>query len=288
MRSCSAFALRWLLLAALPGCASWQKSDRQFRLPPPQVAADSIACEVAFVQWDSRARERDERFWESTDEQFLPVDVRQRLEENGIRVALLSGQLPAGITDRLSETRDMAAALIAQKLPRGAEMLYRRETRQCRPGIAERIEVLPENAQRGVILLSEDGRVKARERDRMRGFITLTARPHSDGRLRVEFIPGIEYGELRQSVTGNAAGLRYELKRDQELFDKLAFTAAVSHGQTLIFSSTPEPRGIGATFFANRFEDRGDQLFLLIRIARQGDDLFASSDQLEPLVTPTE
>src|SRR5687767_9497409 len=102
-----------LLFAAL-GCATWQKPEKQFRLPPPQVPADSVACEVAFVQWDSRANERNQGFWEATDEQFLPVDVRQRLEENGIRVALLSGQLPSEIMDKLSATRDMAAALTAE------------------------------------------------------------------------------------------------------------------------------------------------------------------------------
>src|SRR5262245_36344740 len=128
-------ALIFLMALAL-GCASWDSPQTSLRIPPPQLPVDAITCELAFVQWDPTQVEKDRYFWNATDEQFLSPEVRGRLEENGLRVALLGGQLPAEIREKLESNADPVTALKAQKLPAGSEMLSRRENRQCRLGFA--------------------------------------------------------------------------------------------------------------------------------------------------------
>jgi hypothetical protein len=277
------------LVILATGCAAWQKPEKRFRLPSPQVPLDAIPCEIAFLQWDPRQVEKDQQFWLSVDEQFLSAEVRQRLQDNGLRIGLISGTLPSELRDKLEATRDPVAALTAEKMPPGTEMLSRRERLQCRLGIADLIEVLPESARRGAILWSEEGRVVGKVFDRPRGFFTLTTHSHGDGRLRLELIPGIDHGEPRQRMIGNPAMMRIEVRRDQKLFELLAVDALVRPGQTLIVTSTPAPKGIGATFFSSRFATGSDQLFLLIRVgSSQRDNLFITADQVEPLVTPIE
>lgn len=277
-----------LALVTLLGCASWQPQEPRVQLPAPQAAPNTVACQIAFVQWNAREPEHNEQFWAEIDEQFLELEVREALRDNGLRVGLRSGPLPAEIMDKLQSTRDVAKGLMAEKLPRGTDMLYRREARQCRFGIGEVIEVLPECPNMKTFLLNENGHVKVRQRERPRGILLLTPHAQDEGRLRLELVPGLEFGEPQQRVTGNAGMMRYEIQRDQEIFHALAFSALVRPGQTLVVTATDEPKGVGAAFFADRFATQGDRLLMLLYVARGRDDLFLPPEQLEPLVTPVE
>jgi hypothetical protein len=278
------------LTVVVAGCATWQKkSEQRSPLPPPQVPLDAIVCELAYVQWEPRPVEKDQRFWHGVDEQFIPAEVRQRLAENGLRIGLISGTLPAELRDKLTATADPVAALTAEEMPRGVEMLSRREKRQCRLGISELVEVLPERPGPGVVLWREESGVRGAEFDRPRGFFLLTPHSHDDGRLRLELVPGIDYGEARQRMIGNPGIWRIDVRRERKLFELLGVDVLVHPGQTLVLTATPESKGIGSTFFANRFASATDQLFLLIRVGGAlRDNLFVAPDDLQPLVTPLE
>jgi hypothetical protein len=285
MLSRSSIAL-WCLAGIAAGCATWQKPETNLRLPVPKLPVDAVVCQVAFVQWDSGRVDQDEAFWRVMDEQCLPPDVRRRLGDNGLRAGLISGQLPATIQQKLAASSDPVAALTAERLPAGAEMLSRRERRQCRLGISEIIEVLPHRPHQAVVLSSDDeGHVRCDRFDRPRGFFMLTPYAQPDGRLRLELVPGVEHGDPKQRYMGHSGGMRLDVRRDQQLYHALTFAVPMTEDQTLIVTSSPDPRGIGATFFANRFESSTERLLLLIRMARaQRDDLFLPSEQ--PLVTP--
>jgi hypothetical protein len=287
---CRSLALLLPLTLVVAGCATWQKKPEQrLQLPPPQVPLDAIVCELAYVQWEPRPVEKDQQFWHAVDEQFVPAEVRRRLEENGLRIGLISGTLPAELRDKLAATADPVAALTAEEMPRGVEMLSRREKRQCRLGISELVEVLPERPGPGVVLWREETGVRGAEFDRPRGFFTLTAHSHHDGRLRLELVPGLDYGTPRSRMIGNPGIWRIDVRRDRKLFELLAVDVVVRPGQTLVVTSTPEPKGIGSTFFAHRFASATDQLFLLIRVGSSlRDNLFVGPDELQPLVTPLE
>jgi hypothetical protein len=270
----------------LPACAHWNNSESGLQLPAPKFRSDSLVCEIAFVQWDTHQTDSDQRLWQAIDEQFLSTDVRRRLAENGLRIGLISGQLPEEIRSKLGSTGDPAAALTAEKLEPGTDMLTRRETRQIRAGVSEIIEVLPESPQSRVVLFKDQEAVRAERFDRPRGFMELESTTPGDGYVHVQLTPGIDFGEWGQRVVGNQGGLRYDYRRDQRLFAELAVAAQISTGQILVITSTPDAKGLGAAFFANRFLSGTEQLFLLIRLSRgQSDDLFTAADKLEPLIT---
>lgn len=277
------------LLCCPTGCATWNNPETSFQLPVLQMRSDTVVCEIAFVQWDTHESDTNQRFWQTIDEQFLPVEVRRRLSENGLRLGLISGQLPDQVRRKLGATVDPIAALTAETLAPGTEMLSRRETKQCRDGITEIIEVLPHRPNTAVILFNEEGRVRAEQFHQPRGFFALTTFAEGDGRIRLELTPGIEHGDWRKRVTVMQGGMRYDQRRDQRLFDSLKATAQLAPDHILVVTSTPEAKGLGATFFANRFVSGTEQLFLLIRLSRrQDDDLFAPSAKLAPIVTPQE
>lgn len=285
-RRCHIALILWLLMAA--GCATWNEKKADFQLPPLRVSPDAIVCETAFARWDVPQGGEDE-LSKLMDEQILPPDLRRRLADNGLRAGVLDGPLPEILRKNLEATLDPQSVLTSPTVAMGDEILSRREQRQCRVGVREEIEILPQSSQRIVVLVNEEGRVRAESFEQPRGILAITAQPDPDGRVRVELIPAIDHGDMRQRVIGNPGGFRFDARRDQRLFECVALSTMLTPSQTLIVTTTPEAKGLGSTFFSNRFASSDEQLLLLLRLSRgQHDTLFSADAQPTSLVTPLE
>jgi hypothetical protein len=267
-----------LLFVSTLGCASWDlpTSQAELKLPLPDAGADAIVFETAFVRWPSEPAEDAENLWESLDEQFLPPDLRQTLAANGLRAGILSDPLPEAIRRSLEATRDPLAVITDQQVTAGAELLARRERRQCPSGSVEEIEVLPVSEGRRVVLLNDAGRVRGIVFDQPRGFLELSIQSLGDGRVRIELLPIVDYGEPRKRFIGGQNVYRIDVRRDREPFENLTVSSTLTPGQTLVLTATPERKGLGAAFFADRFQSDQDRLALLLRIAEaRRDELFS-------------
>ncbi len=280
-----------LILNSALGCATWDlpTSHPDWKLPIPNAGANSVVFETAFVRWPGEPAEEANSLWQSLDEQFLPPNLRQQLAANGLRVGIISDPLPESIRKSLDATRDTLAVITDQSASPGAEVLTRRERRNCPSGSREEIEVLPLSEARRVVLFNDSGHIRAEKFDQPRGFLRFTVQSLSDGRVQVELQPVIDYGEPRQRIIGGQNAYRFDVRRDQQVFESLAISATLAPGQTLVMTVAPEKKGLGAVFFADRFEAGQDRLLLLLRIAEsRRDELFSPSQQHESLVTPLE
>jgi hypothetical protein len=279
-------ALIFFLCAS--GCASWDVPDNspEWHLPTPKVGNNSVVVETAFIRWPVPLGEGDP-LWETVDEQFLPPSRRQRLAANGLRIGVLSNPLPEPIRLALDATKDPLTVISDRHATPGAEVLTRRERRNCPSGSVEEIEVLPIVAGRRVLLVQDEGRVRAIPFDQPRGVFRYSLEADGGGRVRVDLRPVIDFGEPKQRVIGGQNAYRFDIRRDQELFDDLAVSAHLVPGQTLVITASPDPKGLGAMFFTSRFEPGDDRLLLLLRIAdAQHDELFSPQRDQEALVTP--
>ena len=94
---------RWLLFAALMpglfgGCSHLNESSKEpSRLPKQKLAVDTVVLEIARVPIGGQDADALTETWGVIDEQFLAVDTRRNLEENGFRVGLVAFHLPAPI-----------------------------------------------------------------------------------------------------------------------------------------------------------------------------------------------
>lgn len=286
--------LLWIL--QLTACATWHapESHHEWKLPAPNVGEDSVVFELAFVRWPeasvnhaSSSDDAASTLWRVLDEQFLTPEAREQLTANGLCVGIISDPLPEGIRTALESTRDPLSVISQQHASPGEELLTRRERRQCPSGSHQEIEVLPLDEARRVVLVHEAGRVRADAFEQPRGFFRLTTRAIGNGRVRVELVPSIDFGEPRQRIIGGQGAYRYDVKRKEQAFESLAVATSLVKGQTLVVTSSKQPKGLGGAFFADRFESTPDRLLLLIRIAgSQQDELFAPTTQQESLVTP--
>jgi hypothetical protein len=138
-----------------------------------------------------------------------------------------------------------------------------------------------------VVLFNDFGRVRAKPFEQPRGFFQLTVNGQGDGRVLVELLPVIDYGEPRKRYIGGQNVYRFDVRRDREVFESLAISSTLLLGQTLVITAAPEKKGLGGIFFADRFEADHDRLLLLVRIVEaRRDELFSPRRQQESLVTP--
>ena len=287
--------LMLLWMVALSGCASWHapESHHEWKLPAPNAGEDAVVFEFAFVRWPEAppntvsSSGETSTLWHVLDEQFLAPEMREQLAANGLRIGIISDPLPEAIRTSLEATRDPLSVISQQHATAGAEILTRRERRQCPSGSHEEIEVLPMEKGKRVVLVQEAGHVRADAFDQPRGFVRLTARGLGDGRVRVELVPSIDFGEPLQRIIGGQGAYRYDTRRKEQAFESLAVATALAKGQTLVVTSSQETKGLGGAFFADRFESAPDRLLLLIRIAESHqDELFSPATRQESLVTP--
>ncbi len=107
----------------------------------------------------------------------------------------------------------------------------------------------------------------------------LKAFPLGDGRARLELVPEIQFGPVKQKYVGRDGMFELEVGRERKNFPQLRIDATITPGHTLAVSSGSSRSSLGGCFFCNAER----QKLLLIRLAQsQYDDLFEFHEE-EPL-----
>ena len=106
--------------------------------------------------------------------------------------------------------------------------------------------------------------------------------PESDGRVRLELVPEVQYGRARQRWVGDNQGmLRFEPSRERRVFERMAFDAILSPGHMLVMSSLPtRPGSVGHHFLTECGTGNEEQKLLIVRLSQTQHD-----DQFNPEVT---
>jgi hypothetical protein len=107
--------------------------------------------------------------------------------------------------------------------------------------------------------------------------LCLKSYPQGDGRVRIELLPELHYGEMKQNWAGSQGVLQLQVGRSKLGFEQLAFEATLSPGEFLVIASLPKrPGSIGHYFLTDSTGGKLEQKLLLIRLAQtQYDDLFS-------------
>lgn len=277
----SYIALLLAAFACLGGCALWsEKPSEPSSLPATKMAPDTVVLEIAFVRVTGETLARQEELWREIDEQQLPADVRRRLRENGLRAGIVGSQMPTLLRSLLEERADP----LAIKGPGiGDDITASQRQLQSRAG--KRGVILAGSPQEKMaVLIHEDGRLIGHELKQAQCLFALKTYPGGDGRVRLELVPEIEHGEVRQRWVGADGAFRVEAAKDQKIIDMLRLEPTISPGEVLVLTCVPEPLGLGKQFFAAGAA--GEQKLLMIRLAQtQYDDVFAPEKVTKPIAT---
>jgi hypothetical protein len=277
-----------VIAVAVQGCAPLDTAPKRGnKLPSGRLAPDAVVLDVAFLRLRADDLEAYEAIWNAADEQRLAAELRQNLATNGLRVGVFGQQLPAKVQKLLDERPKLL-----ENLSEGANGdLDLGSSRQHLPVRSGHRAVI--NASKVYpllpVLLCEEGSVRGNQLTDARCTLSLKAYPQGDGRVKLSITPEIEHGELKMRYGGGEGMMVQQTSQDRLVLDRLRFETMLTPGQSLLISTTPEIKGLGACYFSQQAAGAVDRKLLLVRLAQtQFDDLFNPAQTSAPLATPGE
>ena len=289
-----------LLLSMFSGCAGWEKPKPEVdvvKFSPSQLSLDSVGLEIGLVQLDDSQTATIEAFWKILDAQKLPLATRQRLDQNGLRVGILSTYIPAIFQEltaprpiELEELDTVEQHLAERDLlkPKSRMLVHQRITNH--DGEAHPVQTSELRPQLSWVILNED-RQTVGSGNHVRGLFEVTTIPLGDGSVRLRFVPQIHHGEMQPTIGVAERAFCFDASQTIVNVDELSFDVSVRLGETVVIGPTADVQDLGALFFANdhRAADAHRRLthrMLLIRVVQtQLDDLFGNSVATEKLTT---
>lgn len=181
------------------------------------------------------------------------------LAENGLRAAVLGGNLPSGFQKLVGSEADTVN-------PHGLTFASRKET------------VVPtaepaDPCQYAVLADLAGGRARVNLRQARAG-VLIHPEATTDGRVQVRCEPQVQHGERRDWLrpTADATGFTIQGEVPRERYPALAFEAVLGPSDYLVIGSPSTAAGtLGAAMFDVEAGGRPRQRVLVLRVARLGD-----------------
>lgn len=263
-----------LVVPVAGGCTRWNVTEvekKPWKLPAPRMSPSTVVLELAFVRLNPERPQETTELWREFDEQILPTELRRRLNTNGMRCGMVGSNLPPNL-QRLLDNPTEALDVATQDPEKLADDVTSRQYRlQSREGVRTPIAA-SSNIEKLHVFVNEDGALRGETYQLAQCMFSVRTYPQGDGRVQLEVVPEIEHGQPVNRRVGQEGIWRLEFSRDRKIFDALRLEVVLSPGDVLAISATPEPLGLGQSFFV-----KGPQqtTMLLIRLAQtQKDELF--------------
>ena len=270
------------LLACATGC---QSLTMPRDTGPPLVGAETAATkpaprtipvELIFARFDEHDTACREELWNVVDEQSFDDGLRRRLAANGLRVGIVTGDLPPHLAERILPDRAAPAAaadMVAAESPLTHRLL------RLLPG--RRSEVIAATGIENLVLLETgDGQVRGGTYRDATGLFELKVRPAADGRVRIDLVPEIKHGPLERSWVGEDGMFRLEAGQRRHRRDDLALGVELREGALLLVGCAGEQ---GATLGDALLRDHGGtrstmRLLAIRALGPAVDPMFATAD----------
>lgn len=285
----------WLLTICLlltSGCAPMTERHTS-RLARARMSPSSIVLEIYSARFPFNDPKYNAKLWEQVDEQPFAADLRRNMVEYGLRAGILQGQIPAELEELLSGASDgqPPAAKDAPSQPSKTpsqsleevvvdfeqESPVRKRVLQLRAG--KRGEILTSGIYESLPLLeNQAGQLRGKPYPNGQGLLSVKSFPLPDGRVRLDLLPELHYGEPKINYVGSQGIIRLETGRAKKVFEQLSLSATLTSGELLLITSLPHrPGSLGHYFFTEQTAGALEQKLLILRIAQtQHDDLFGA------------
>ena len=229
---------------------------------------------VAILSRPLRDEAINDGLWGVADEQAVPPELRRALEVNGLRIGLITGELPHNVDSILK-----------------APAPHRIEPTQFEFGDGEHAMVaLSEATPEVSLLLNREGRVFGKPYKEASGWFRVTANHEGSTAVKLRFVPEIHHGPIQRTFgalpnSGPLAPQQFMQKDSQQedSLRELATTLTLQPGQVAVVGCRPDAsRSLGA-FLLTQPEVNSDRLLqrvVLVWASRGG--LAPSSSEGSP------
>jgi hypothetical protein len=258
-------------LAATVGCQTVidPPNDALERLlKPVATARDSVTLEIFYARIPLEEDAAADQLWQQVDEQCFDAELRRRLMANGLRVGVVSGSLPAQLSDLLalgSEMPDSSSDRVIDG--QSATPRVMRQVKQINRRNSMSIQA-SEPRDKATILVSEEQGLGGGEYEHVVGVYTLRAESAAGQRVVVQLIPELHYGEFRNRYAGSDQGTFVTSpSQERKVFDRLAMEASLAPGDMLVLGCLPDARtSLGGTFHYANSGGRQERKLILVRL----------------------
>ncbi len=209
----------------------------------------------------------DATLWAVADEQ-APVapELRQALEANGLRLGIITGELPSDVLDAFhSKPSQVESQWVHIALPDGEHTPI----------------VMAEPVEKVTLFLNHGGKVDGRDYLDAAGRLLVTPKQSGQHDVEVRVVPEIQHGTRRRTIgavenAGSFAPQEFAIKdgQQQEILRELAATIALKPGQTLVIGCRPAQARTLGTFLFLQPEAKSDRMLqavLLVKAGRNND-----------------
>lgn len=284
------------------GCARWNEpklKNVDVNFPKTRMAIDAVGLEVGVAQLDTDQAETFETFWNSLDQQELPLELRKLLDQNGLRVAIMSPQPPATLQDlvdpkpiKVDELTDFEKQLHANELLKPAPRMITHDLISNREGQSHPVAVGETQAEASWIVRNGDKQTPGAEKS-VHGVIAVTTYPQGDGSVRLIVRPELHHGESRSRIGAGENSFLMESAQAVTPIHDLQFSVTLRSGESLVVAPTRDVAELGKLFFGSSMPQELDSpkalpmhRMMLVRVVQtQMDDLFSRSNLGEKLTT---
>jgi hypothetical protein len=234
-------------------------SDRPGRVLEPKYCK----LDSAIVSRPVGDKVVDASLWNVADEQLLPIDARQALEANGLRIGVISGSLPADVLEAFKPSPPQKETQwVHIALPEGERTPI----------------VVGAKTESIAILLNHRGKLDGRDYVDAEGRLVVSPKQSGSKGVSIRIVPEIHHGESKRTIAplqnnGPFAQQEFSIKdgQQEDILRELAITVDLQPGQTLVIGCrAQQSRSLGSFLFTQN-DPNSDQTFqsvLLIQATR--------------------
>jgi hypothetical protein len=254
------------------GCARWSNLTEEVNTPVASslarpIADDSTQIETILLRLSNEQSDALENAWSQTNEQALSLDLRKRLDQNGLRAGIIETVVPLTLQAMIDSIEQRLHEDPLEQIGVGANVTSHSRMLQCRLGQRKEVWLGSKRKEPLILFHTSDGSARGRSFDEPQLLFDLRAHPIGDGSVQLSVTPEIQFGPMKQKYVQQEYAIRRELKRDSVQWTELAVDRKFQPGQMLMLSATRTPRGLGEAFFSTvTAAGTREQLLMLVRI----------------------
>ncbi|MFN3189606.1 MAG: hypothetical protein ACE361_03700 [Aureliella sp.] len=260
-----------LIGTTLIGCAHWSNDtsvDSPPILPPLKRNLDTVLVETVFVRFTESKLDELDAIWDKADATVLDIDTRRQLDDNGLRVGVLIGDLPGILLEQMKATSDAQASDAMEHAGLAADVDNRMRQLQCRAGRRKEVFVRKQVNDSVTILSKLGGELSGETFDSPSLLFDLRTMPMSGQRASISLVPEVQYGALQQNFISNEYGVRPEFRRPRKTWPELGIDIEMEAGRVLLVSATYPPKALGKAFFTTETAEKAtEHVVMLLRVS---------------------
>jgi hypothetical protein len=252
-------------VAVSGGCAPLSEqaasvsSENSFSISRSSMNPGAVAIQLAVVQLDSDQRSAFEEFWRHLDPLKIPLSVRKTADENGLRYAVMSPQVPSMLPELLKSReidldtlddlkRQMAEAGLLESPSR--LVLHQRIENDT----GEEYEVTTSDVypKKRWAINDGDGMPLTGFGQWVKGVYRITGFPQTNGAVRMVMLPEIHHGVSRNRFDVSQRTFLMNESQIETKIPPLEFKVDLQAGESLIIAPNGTSQGVGDLLFGHR------------------------------------